>query len=130
MKWAYGNWVPVAHLIKDHPLLQGLPPTRIQRQRYENICPAESIVGLPEATEYVAAGLSMDWQYPREAGREDPARMPSYRGSRGFWYGADLALIPHGDGTIVMSTFLIVENLGRDPAADRLLHNLVSASLR
>ena len=108
------------------PLLEGLPSTRIQRQRYENICPAESVIGLPEGAEYVAAALSMDYQPSREAAGQGPADMPSYRGPRGFWYGADLAVLPHGDGRIIFSTFLIPEHLGRDPAADRLFSNLVS----
>ena len=46
----------------------------------------------------------------------------------GFWYGADLAVLPYGEGRIVFSTFMILEYLGRDPAADRLLYNLVSQS--
>ena len=38
--------------------------------------------------------------------------------------GRYLAIVPHGQGRILVSQLGIVENLGEDPVADRLLCNL------
>jgi len=48
-----------------------------------------------------------------------------YLGPGESWWGADMALLPHGQGRCLISQLRIVENLGKDPVADRLLYNLI-----
>jgi hypothetical protein len=41
-------------------------------------------------------------------------------------YTTDLASVPFGKGTLILNTLRIVENLGTDPAADRILENILT----
>lgn len=47
-------------------------------------------------------------------------------GDTGYWYATDIAILPLGSGKVVVSTYLILENLELDPAADRLMMNIIS----
>ena len=47
-----------------------------------------------------------------------------YSGPGESWWGADLAIVPKGQGRIVVSQLRIMENLGKDPVADKILYNL------
>ena len=38
---------------------------------------------------------------------------------------ADLVAVAHGQGRFVLSTLRLLEQLGRDPVADRLLFNII-----
>lgn len=42
-----------------------------------------------------------------------------------FRWGADLAVIPYGKGKVVLSELHLVENLGKDPVAEKILLNLM-----
>jgi hypothetical protein len=48
-----------------------------------------------------------------------------YSGPGESWWGEDLAIVPHGKGRSLVSQLRIVENLGKDPVADKILYNLV-----
>ena len=48
-----------------------------------------------------------------------------YSGPGDVWWGADLAVVPRGKGRCIVSQLRLVENLGRDPVADRILLNLI-----
>jgi hypothetical protein len=48
-----------------------------------------------------------------------------YLGPGASWWGADLALVPYGKGRCLVSQLRIVENLGKDPVADKLRANIV-----
>jgi hypothetical protein len=41
-------------------------------------------------------------------------------------YTTDLVSIPFGNGSLILNTLRIVENLGADPAADRILENILT----
>ena len=41
------------------------------------------------------------------------------------WWGADMAIVPLGKGRCIASQLRLVENLGKDPVADRLLMNMI-----
>ena len=76
---------------------------------YRRIYPRWSYVGLP-AGDVAVAGFGIG-----TCGEQD-----------NYWAGVDLASIPRGRGRAIVSTLLLVENLGHDPAADRLMLNLAS----
>jgi len=44
----------------------------------------------------------------------------------GYWAGSNLLIYTVGKGRVIVSTLRILDNLGRHPAADRLLVNLVN----
>ena len=41
------------------------------------------------------------------------------------WWGADLTFISMGKGKYLLSQFRILENLGKDPVADKMLINII-----
>ena len=41
------------------------------------------------------------------------------------WWGADLTIISMGKGKYLLSQFQILENLGKDPVADKMLINMI-----
>ena len=46
------------------------------------------------------------------------------------WWGADVASVPVGRGRCIVSQLRLVENLGTDPVADRILYNLIAFASR
>jgi len=114
---AYGNWVPVTHVVKDHPIFDGLPSQCIMGQDYQNVCAVQTISELP--AEPIVASIS--WNY-RDDGTKDP---PDYLGPRYAWYGSDLVTLTHGEGQLLLSTMQLVNNLGKDPVADQILFNMI-----
>jgi hypothetical protein len=53
-----------------------------------------------------------------------------YRGPTEWWHGTDMAVVPYGEGKMILSTLRIVENLGKDPVADKRLFNLIKWASR
>jgi len=113
LKQARGCWWAVDHVVKPRPITAGLPAGQLMDlQYYRAVHPHWTYVGLPEG-EVVCAGLGIG-----ACGEQD-----------NYWTGADLAVIPWGQGHAILSTLLIVEHLGHDPAADRLARNLATLTL-
>lgn len=61
---------------------------------------------------------------------QDPERLPSggteYEGLPPFyayWHATDYAQRKHGKGQFIDRTYQLLEHLGADPAADRMLHD-------
>ena len=88
-------------------MFQGLPSKCLAHQPYQNIVPSESLTHVDPTTS--AAGC-----------------FQSFDRSNHQWWGADLTLTPLGKGTVIVSMFRISDNLGTDPAADRLLFNCLA----
>jgi len=42
------------------------------------------------------------------------------------WWGTDLGILSYGRGKIILSTLRLIENLGKEPVADRILYNMVT----
>jgi hypothetical protein len=112
---AVGNWVPANHAARPHPIFEGLPLDGFLGQTYQNILPVQAITGLGQAP--IVGVLSADFN----AGNIDR----DYRGLAGAWWGSDVTLLPHGKGHFLLSTMLLLEHLGQDPVADKLLLNMI-----
>jgi len=110
---ARGNWIPVGHYTRQHPIFDGLPTGDIMGHPYQNVIAPYSITNLPGK----AIAGSVSWDVIRD-----------YRGPTDWWHGTDVAIVKHGKGTTVLSTLRIVDNLGKDPVADKLLFNLIKWS--
>lgn len=85
-------------------------------QVYRNVVARRSLA-LPE-TDWIAGTITYDWY----AGLK---HKQNYLGVSGAYHGVDLAHLPHGRGSYVLSTHRLTANLGQDPVADRILANLV-----
>jgi hypothetical protein len=107
---ATGHWVSVAHVVKDHPIFNGLPSNIMMGQEFQNVIADTTLTGLSGESLVVA----LSWDYYR-----------NYLGPRSFWSGSDLSITPYGDGKLILSSLKILENLDKDPVADRILYNLI-----
>ena len=52
-----------------------------------------------------------------------------YNGPGEVWWAADVLESDHGKGQMLLSTLRIIENLGKDPVAEKILMNIISYSL-
>lgn len=110
-----GLWTCIPHLVKDHPIFEGLPVDGPMRETYENVWATATLAGLGGET--VAASIGYEW-FSRD-------HKMHYSGPGDSWWGADLAIVPYGKGKCIVSMLRLVENLGSDPVADKLLLNLI-----
>ena len=111
-----GLWVCVSHVVTDHPAFDGLPAKCMMGQVYENVWAPQTLIGT--GGEPIVASVSHDWHQ----GEKDAQ---NYLGPDAAWCGMDLGVVGHGQGRYVLSTMRIVENLGSDPVADKILFNLI-----
>ena len=111
-----GLWMPCSHVVRDHPVYRGLPVKCLMGQVYRNVVARRSLV-VP-ATDWIAGTITYDWY----AGLK---HKQNYLGVSGAYHGADLTVLPHGQGRFVLGTHRLTANLGQDPVADRILANLV-----
>lgn len=116
-----GLWTCISHLVREHPIFEGLPANTMMRDIYENVWPRTTLRDLrgSSAEEVVAIGASMgfDWF--------SVEHKMHYSGPGDEWWGADVAEVKYGKGSIVFSQLRIIENLGKDPVADKLLYNMM-----
>jgi beta-galactosidase len=112
---AKGLWTCIPHLVADHPIFAGLPSLGMMREVYENVWATQTLQDL--GGEPIVASIGFQWfSHDHEL---------QYSGPGESWWGADLAVVPHGKGRAVVSQLRIVENLGKDPVADKLLCNMI-----
>ncbi|MCU0918565.1 MAG: hypothetical protein MUC88_28995, partial [Planctomycetes bacterium] len=114
---AVGTWTGVPHLIKDHPIFAGLPVNCMMGAVYEKVWAENTLVGVGGET--IAAAIGYDWFPNYELSKRH------YYGPGDTWWGADLASVPLGKGRCIVSQLRLVENLGQDPVADKILFNLI-----
>jgi hypothetical protein len=120
LRAARGNWDPVNHGVRPHPIFDGLPAGDFMGQAYLNVCANETIEGINiEGTQEppIVGSLSYEWGTTRPDA--------NYHGPRNIWWGSDLVVVPHGSGRLLLSTLRIAENLGKDPVADKLFYNMI-----
>ena len=111
-----GLWTPCSHVVREHPVYDGLPSSCLMGQEYRDVVSRWSIVA-PE-TDWISGNVTYDWY----AGLK---HKQNYIGVTAAFHGADLTQISHGEGSYILCTHRIVENLGKDPVAERLFSNLV-----
>ncbi len=118
IKGSFGLWTPYSHIIRRHPVARGLPADCIMGRDYENVYPRASMVNLPEG-EHIVTTIGCEW-FAGEKHRQD------YRGVKGPVIHRDLTLMPYKKGRALLSTLRLIDNLGSDPVADRLLLNIIN----
>jgi hypothetical protein len=85
-------------------------------QIYENVWAPQTLIGTDG--ELIVGSVSHGWFQ----GEKDSQH---YQGPSAAWYGMDIGIVPSGNGRYVLSALRIVENLGKDPVADKILFNLI-----
>jgi hypothetical protein len=116
-KLARGTWAPITHLVHDHPIFQGLPSNCMMGSIYENVWAELSLVGVEGET--VAGAIGLDWFPELDKNRRH------YYGPGDTWHGSDVVVVPVGEGRCILSQLRLIDFLGRDPVADRILYNLI-----
>ena len=112
-----GLWAGRPHIVKEHPVFEGLPTNIIMSGVYENIHPAESMV--KQEGEYIAGVVTYDHF-------KDIDKMKRhYAGPGDVWWAADVLLAPMEKGKMLLSTLKLIENLDKDPVADKVLINMI-----
>ena len=117
LKQAVGTWTCVPHIVKDHPIFDGLPVNGMMGPIYENVWAPISLQDI--GGEAVAGAIAYDWFPDYDQSKRH------YYGPGDTWWGADVAIVPLGKGRCIASQLRLTENLGKDPVADRLLFNLI-----
>lgn len=117
-----GLWTCIPHITKDHPIFDGLQRNGFLRNTYENIWPQRSlrdlkIKGNRMAEKPIVASIAFDW-FSR-------GHKMGYKGPGPSWWGADMTLVPMEKGKYLLSQFQLLENLGKDPVADKMLFNII-----
>jgi hypothetical protein len=112
---AVGLWTCIPHLVHDHPMFAGLPSNGAMRDVYENVWARQTLRNLEG--EPIVGSVGFVW-FSR-------GHKLHYSGPGDSWWGSDVAMIRLGKGRCLVSQLRIVENLGKDPVADKLLFNII-----
>ncbi|VGO11990.1 Beta-galactosidase [Pontiella desulfatans] len=116
-----GLWVGVGHVVTDHPVFEGLPSDGLMDQTYENVWAMKTLTGLK--TQPIVGSVTHDF-YPMKR------NIPNYLGPEPAWWGTDLGIIQQGEGRLILSALRLVNNLDKDPVADKILFNLIGFAAR
>jgi hypothetical protein len=117
VKRSLGNWIGVPRLVRDHPVFDGLPVNGMMGPVYENVWAQSTLLDVEGTT--IAGTIGYDWYPDYDLSRRH------YYGPGDVWWGSDLAIVPLGNGRCLVSQLRLVENLGKDPVADRIFYNLI-----
>jgi hypothetical protein len=98
---------------KAHPIFEGLQAKGIlDWYYYDQVIPHELFDGQDTPKDVVAAAFAVGYGVPDVA--------------PGYASGILMGVYEFGEGKFVLNTFPLLENLDRQPAADRLLLNLIN----
>jgi beta-galactosidase len=117
LKLARGTWAPITHVVHEHPIFNGLPTDQMQGPVYENVWAELTLVGA--GGEAVVGAIGFDWFPELDKDRRH------YYGPGDTWYGSDVSIIPVGAGRCILSQLRLIDFLGKDPVADKILLNLI-----
>lgn len=107
---ACGGYYRGDSFAKKHPIFEGLPCGGIMDYTYyREIIPQIAYVGLENPEELVAGAI---------------------RATLGYESGNLLSMHKFGHGRFILNTLLIQDNLGEDPAAERLLRNMLRYAMQ
>jgi hypothetical protein len=118
---ARGLWTCIPHLVHQHPIFIGLPVNGMMKDVYENVWATNTLRDLiidgEVIPESVVGSIGFDWF--------SSGHKMHYSGPGEAWWGSDVAIIPFGKGKIIMSQLRLMENLTKDPVADKILANII-----
>ena len=117
LKRAMGHWICIPRLVNDHPVFDGLPTGCMMGPIYENVWAQSTLLDVGGET--IAGAVGFDWFPDYDLSKRH------YYGPGDTWWGADMAIVPLGEGRCIVSQLRLVENLGKDPVADKILLNLI-----
>lgn len=119
---ARGLWTCIPHLVKNHPIFDGLPTDTMMRDIYENVWPTTTLRDIKlhsgeSISKPIVGSIGFDW-FSRD-------HKLQYSGPGASWWGSDLVIFRYGKGHIIVSQLRLLENLNKDPVADKITSNLI-----
>ncbi len=118
---AQGLWTCMPHLVHKNPIFDGLPVDRVMREAYENVWATTTLRNIEsenkEKPETLVGVVAFDWF--------SETHKMHYSGPGKSWWGSDLVIIPVGKGRCIVSQLRLINNLGSDPVADKILLNMI-----
>jgi len=117
LKRAMGHWMCIPRLVNDHPVFDGLPTGCMMGPIYENVWAQSTLLDVGRET--IVGAIGYDWFPDYDLSKRH------YYGPGDTWWGTDMAVVPLGRGRCLVSQLRLVENLGRDPVADKIVYNLI-----
>ena len=117
LKRAMGHWMCIPRIVNDHPVFNGLPAGCMMGAIYENVWAQSTLLDVGGET--IVGTIGFDW-FP-----DHDLRKRHYYGPGDMWWGADMAIVPLGKGRCIVSQLRLVDNLGQDPVAEKILYNLI-----
>jgi len=113
-----GNYISRNHIVTKSLVFKGLPVNVLMSGVYENVCADRSICR-PADGKYIAGVITYDQN------KNMDIMLRHYNGIGDVQWAADVLLVEKGKGKMLFSTLKIIANLGKDPVADKLLHNMI-----
>ena len=112
-----GLWDGILHINKKHKIFKNLPINVNMSGIYENIAPTISLRNFKgnNIVQTIAFDRIPDGNIMKR----------NYIGSGEVWSGADLSIVDHGKGKMLLSTLKLIENLNYDPVSEILLLNII-----
>ena len=111
-------WSPSNHVMRAHPLCEGLPVNTVFDTVFSEVRPYRSIVSHREG--WLCAAVFYHY-YGRQAHKQN------FTGVSEADFGADLVPVGYGNGTFYLCTLQIAPGIAYDRFSQRLLHNMASA---
>lgn len=84
---------------------------------YENVWSQSTLLDVDRPP--IVGTIGFDWFPDYDLSRRH------YYGPGDVWWGSDLAVVPVGSGRCILSQLRLMENLGQDPVAEKILFNLI-----
>ena len=113
-----GNYISRNHIVTDNFVFKGLPVNTLMSGVYENVCPSMSICR-PAEGKYLAGVITYDQNKNMDILERH------YNGIGDVLWASDVLLVEKGKGKMIYSTLNIIDNLGQDPVADKILFNMI-----
>ncbi|MHC4496443.1 MAG: glycoside hydrolase family 2 TIM barrel-domain containing protein, partial [Planctomycetota bacterium] len=117
IKAAIGLWLCIPHIVNDHPFFDGLPVNIIIGPIYENVWAERTLLDV--GGKPIVGAIGFDFAPDFELSKRH------YYGPGDTWWGSDMAIAPVGSGRCILSQLRLVDNLGKDPVADKILFNMI-----
>jgi beta-galactosidase len=117
IKRAAGHWMCIPRIVHDHPVFHGLPTNCMMGAVYENVWSQSTLLDVDRPP--IVGTIGFDWFPDFDLSRRH------FYGPGDVWWGSDLAVVPIGSGRCILSQLRLVENLGQDPVAEKILFNLI-----
>ncbi|MHC4351404.1 MAG: glycoside hydrolase family 2 protein [Planctomycetota bacterium] len=117
IKAAIGLWLCIPHIVNDHPVFEGLPVNCMMGPIYENVWAAHTLLDIDGKP--IAGAIGFDFSPDFELSKRH------YYGPGDVWWGTDVGVVPYGKGRCIMSQLRLVDNIGKDPVADKILFNMI-----